>query len=73
MTKVFKSIELILSCLFFGSFLGLIATVMFYVFFSHPNTCMLPFVGRVIAYIVTNLLIIFVSTMSYLDHKSYKH
>jgi hypothetical protein len=72
MIKILKNIGLILFCLFLGSFLGLMSTVMFYVFFSHPNTCMLPFTGRIIAYIVTILLIIFASIMSYLDHKNYK-
>lgn len=69
MIKILKSIGLILYFLFIGSFIGLISTVMFYICFSHPNMCMLPFAGRVIAYIVTNLLIVFTSTIYYLDNK----
>lgn len=67
--KIFKSVLMVMECIGLDGMIGLMMTVMFYVFFSSPNTSMLPFIGRVVAYIITILVTILASIMCYFDFR----
>jgi hypothetical protein len=67
MIKVLKSIGVIMFCLFISLLVGLMITTMFYIFFSHPNTCMLPFSIRVVSYIIINIIVLLGTLVTYIN------
>lgn len=69
MSKIIKNIFTVIGSVFIGSIVGLMIATIFYIFFSHPNTCLLPFTARLISYVFINMIIICGSIVIYYDEK----